>query len=79
MALLASVPSNLGNRYALNPDLNQSVLDFVQFEGLDDCFNLLHSISVLSEEPYSIATGRPRKRILRGLQTVLRTSRSQDA
>ena len=45
MPLLASKAFDLGHRQPLDTNSVEAILDFVEFERLDDCFNLFHRIS----------------------------------
>src|SRR6266446_6317114 len=45
MPLLASKAFDLGHRQPLDTNSTETILDFVEFERLDDCLNLFHHIS----------------------------------
>jgi len=47
VALLAAETLGLGHRDALQPDLVQRVLHFIELEGLDDGFDLFHRVLIL--------------------------------
>src|SRR5215510_4399617 len=44
MPLLASEAFNLGHRQSLDTNSTETILDFIEFERLDDGLNLFHSI-----------------------------------
>jgi hypothetical protein len=48
VAFLPAVPADFGDRHAIHPDGDQSILDVVQFEGLYNRFQFLHCMSLNS-------------------------------